>query len=284
MRSRNLLLAGLAGALALLPVLGEEPRASRAIYNIFSDQEEVAIGRNAAVEIDQHLPLLEDRLLEMYLEQVGQEVAAASQRPELAYRFRIVNTPEINAFAVPGGYIYVYRGLLDFVETESQLVAVLGHEVGHIAGFHGSDYLSRQVILERIIQEGQQLEVLSDEEVQGMLAELGGPVVLFVERKFGRDEELEADLLGLYDMVRAGWHPQGMVEVLEKLRAFDGDPSLLEILQATHPLASERVEMVQEELAEFPDTSELAADSLTFQAAKARLGMLPPPPGAETRD
>ncbi|MDA2913795.1 M48 family metallopeptidase [Acidobacteriia bacterium AH_259_A11_L15] len=284
MRSRNLLLAGLAGALALLPVLGEEPRASRAIYNIFSDPEEVAIGRNAAVEIEQHLPMLEDRLLEMYLERVGQQVAAASQRPELAYHFRIVNTPEINAFAVPGGYIYVYRGLLDFVETESQLVAVLGHEVGHIAGFHGSDYLSRQVILERIIQEGQQFEVLSDEEVQGMLAELGGPVVLFVERKFGRDEELEADLLGLYSMVRAGWHPQGMVEVLEKLQAFDGDPGLLEQLMSTHPLAAERVEMVAEELAEFPDTSELAGDSLTFQAAKARLSMLPPPPGAKTRD
>lgn len=281
MRARQVVTAVLAGAVLLLPLLGKEPQVSQAVYNIFSDQEEMAIGRHAAAEIERALPMLEDRLLQMYLDNLGEQVAAASRRPTLDYHFRIVNGPEINAFAVPGGYIYVYRGLLEFVQTESQLVGVLGHEVGHVAGYHGVNALSRQVILERIIQEGQKIEVLSEQQIQDIVGELGGPVVLFVERKFSRDEELEADLLGLYNMMRAGWNPQGMVEVLEGLRQFEGDPSLLEQLMSTHPLPSERVETVREELLELPDTSGLESDSLIFQAAKARLSMLPPPPGTE---
>ncbi|MFQ5926613.1 MAG: M48 family metalloprotease [Terriglobia bacterium] len=280
MRVRNLLISGalLAGTLGWLSSYADEPKVTKPVYNIFSDEEEVTIGRNAAAQIEKKWPILHDRLLQAYLDYVGQKVARESRRPQLEYHFKLVDTPTINAFALPGGFIYVNRGLLAFVESESELIAVLGHEVGHIVAYHGTNELSRRVLLERIIKEGKKVGVLNDKEVKDILKRLGGSIALFVERKFSRDEEREADLLGLYNEVRSGWNPAGMINFFGRMKKFTGNPTLLQVLLSTHPLPAERVERARAEIAQLPPAPDLADDSLMFKAAKARMKFLPPPP------
>lgn len=281
MRSRYLMIV----ALILLPLRfsAEEPRISRAVYNVFSEDEEVVVGKSAAREVEERMPVLHDKILETYLNRVGQMVARDSRRPKLQYHFGIVDSAAVNAFALPGGYIYVNRGLLDFVENESELAAVLAHEIGHLAGYHPINEFSKELILERIVEQGRKAGILKESNADSMLQRAGGAVLAFVERKFTRQQEAEADLLGLYNMVRSGWKPSGMVSMLSRLQDFKGNPGLIEKLLSTHPLPMDRIRSVSDEIAHVPASSsgKLTESSLLFTAAKARLRMLPAPSAQE---
>jgi predicted Zn-dependent protease len=134
----------LAGIFTHLPAGAEESKVVKPIYNNFSDEEETAMGRTAAAEVEKKYPVLQDVILANYLDHLGQKVAQASRRPQLVYRFQIVDTPAVNAFSLPGGYVYVHRGLLEFVESESELVSVLAHEVGHIVAYHSMNDVARR--------------------------------------------------------------------------------------------------------------------------------------------
>lgn len=256
----------------------QEPTPARPLYNTFSDEEEMAVGRNAAAQTEKQLAILNDTLLESYIDHVGQKVSRASRRSQLEYHFRLVDTPSVNAFSLPGGYIYVNRGLLEFVESESELVGVLGHEVGHIVAYHGMNDLARRMLVDRVLQEAKKAGLMQDQQVQDMLERYGGPALLFVDRKFSRDEELEADLLGLYNAQRAGWDPEGIIAFLARLRKFTGNPDLLHVLLMNHPLPADRIERLRGELKQMASSSEATKDSLLFLGAKTRLKFLPPPP------
>jgi beta-barrel assembly-enhancing protease len=265
-------------ALIGLPLRAEEPTPSKAFYNAFSDGEEMTMGRKAAEETEQKMPMLNSTLLNAYVDSVGQKVARASRRPDLKYFFKIVNTDSVNAFSLPGGYVYVNRGILDFVQNESELAGVVAHEVGHIVAYHSMNDVARRALVDRVIYEGKKAGLLSDQQVTDMLERCGGPILLFVDRKFSREEESEADMLGLYDVIRAGYDPQGLVVTLGRFSKFTGNPTLVEGLLMNHPLPGERVQALREELSQSPPPAGLAKDSMAFRAAKLALKALPPAP------
>jgi len=264
--------------LASLPMRAEEPTPSRAIYNTFSDADEMALGHKAAEETDKQVVLLNAPLLAAYLNHLGQKVAQSSRRPGIQYTFKVVNTDEVNAFSLPGGYVYIYRGLLEFVQNESELAGVMAHEVGHVVAYHSMNDVARRALVDEGMAQLQKAGMLNDKQVVDMLQHYGGPILLFADRKFSREEESEADLLGMYNAIRAGYDPEGLVSSLARLSQFTGNPTLVEQLLMNHPLPGERVKALRAELQQNPPPKGLQKDSLGFKAAKLQLKALPPAP------
>ncbi len=264
--------------LASLPLRAEEPTPSKAVYNTFNDEEEMAMGRKAAEETDKQMVLLDSTLLTAYLNHLGQKVAQASRRPQLQYNFKIVNTQTVNAFSLPGGFVYVHRGLLDFATNESELAGVLAHEVGHIVAYHSMNDVARRYWIDQGMYQLKKAGMLDNQQMVDMLQKYGGPMLLFVDRKFSREEESEADMLGMYNAIRAGYDPQGLISFLDRLSNFTGNPTLVESLLMNHPLPGERVTALRAELKQHPAPPGLEKDSLEFRAAKVALKALPPPP------
>ena len=119
-----------------------------------------------------------------------------------------MNTDAVNAFSLPGGYIYVYRGLLDFVVNESELAGVLAHEVGHVVAYHSMNDVARRYWIDQGMYQLKKAGMLDDQQMVDMLQRYGGPILLFADRKFSREEESEADMLGMYNAIRAGYDPR----------------------------------------------------------------------------
>ena len=256
----------------------EEPQASKALYNTFTDEEEMAMGRTAAEDVEKTQPTLQDSEVTDYVSKVGRKVAATSQRKQLEYHFKIVDSPSMNAFSLPGGYVYVNRALLEFVESESELAGVLGHEVGHVVAYHSMNDVARRWLVDRVVYEGQKAGLVNDQQIHDMIKQYGGTALLFVDRKFSREEENEADLLGLYNTSRAGWDPNGLVAFLNRLIRLGADRNLYELLLRRHPLPEERVETLAGELKPAPPATGLKKTSSAFRIMKDRLSILPPPP------
>lgn len=273
-----LIVVVLLGVSAWLPLRAEEPKVVKPVYNTFSDEEEMTMGRTAALQTEKQLAILSDALLENYVDYVGQKVARASRRPQLQYHFKLLDKASVNAFSLPGGYVYVNRGLLEFTENESEVAGVLAHEIAHVVAYHSMNDVARRWMVDRVLYEAKKAGVLQDQQAQDILERYGGPVLLFVDRKFSREEENEADLLGLYNMARAGWNPEGLIAFLGRLQKFTGSPDLLRVLLMKHPLPNERVATLRNELKQNPPPESLSDSSLMFRAAKARLKYLPPPP------
>lgn len=272
-------LAWLLVLLAAVPLVrADEPVPAKAFYNTFTDEEEMAMGSKAAEETDKQVIVLDSPFLTSYLNELGQKVAQASRRPQITYSFKIVNTDVVNAFSLPGGFIYVDRGLLDFVESESELAGVLAHEVGHIVAFHSMNDVARRYWIDQGMYQLKKAGMLDNQQMVDMLQKYGGPILLFADRKFSREEESEADMLGMYNAIRAGYDPEGMVAALSRLSKFTGNPSLVEALLMNHPLPAERVLALRAELVQHPAPAGLEKDSLAFRAAKLRLKALPPAP------
>jgi predicted Zn-dependent protease len=260
-----------------LPLRAEEPSPSKAFYNTFTDEEEMTMGRQAAMETEKQIAILDSPLLTAYVSNLGQKLAQASRRPQLQYSFKIVNTDAVNAFSLPGGYIYINRGLLDFVLSESELAGVMAHEVGHVVAYHSMNDVARRYWADRVAYEAKKAGMVSDQQMTDILQRYGG-YLLFVDRKFSREEESDADLLGMYNAIRAGYDPQGLISALARLSKFTGNPTLVEGLLMNHPLPGERVTALRAELQQHPAPPGLEKDSMLFRAAKVQLKSLPPAP------
>jgi len=228
-----LLVAGLivSAACATNPVTGKRQ------MSLLSEAEELAIGQQQDAEIRREMGVYDDRALQAYVSEIGQDLARKSHRPNLPWSFTIVDSPAINAFALPGGYIYLTRGILAYLDDESELAGVLGHEIGHVTARHAAQAYTRQA------QAGIGLAILSI-FVPGTqpFTDLGsaGLSVLFL--KHGRDAELEADRLGVEYESAAGWDPTGVPRFLSTLARVDalsedGVPNWL----STHPNPGSRV-------------------------------------------
>ncbi len=181
-------------------------------FVLMSEKSELELGRDEHAKLLKSMPVYQDAKLQAYVEKVGKRLAAISHRPDLDYHFTIIDSPDINAFALPGGYIYVNRGLLTYLTSESQLAAVVGHEIGHITARHAvrqdtarktSSILSTAVVLTTGVSS------------LGDTANLFGGALI---SGYGRDMELEADGLGAEYLVKAGYDPNAMVEVITVLK------------------------------------------------------------------
>ena len=245
-----------------------------------SEQEEVELGRAAVEEMEKELDLLTDATVTTYVSELGLSLAQHSQRSQLTYVFKVVDSREINAFALPGGFIYVNRGLIETAETETELAGVLGHEIGHVVARHGAEQAQRASIANlglRVL--GSIFGSGTGGQIGGMAAEL---VTAGTFMRFSRDAEREADQLGAENVAAAGHDPHGMVTFFEKLAALrDGQANAVERFFASHPSPEERVSNVQGLVRSLTAGRELTKDTARFRDIKSRLENLPPPPEPE---
>ena len=220
-----------AAACATNPVTGKKQ------ISLLSEAEEMAIGQQQDAEIRREMGVYDDPALQRYVNDIGQELARVSHRPNLPWTFTIVDNPAINAFALPGGYIYLTRGILAYLDDEAELAGVLGHEIGHVTARHAAQAYTRQA------QAGIGLTILSIfVPSTAPFADLGsaGLSVLFL--RHGRDAELEADRLGVEYGSGAGYDPAGVPRFLATLARVNalserGVPNWL----STHPDPGSRV-------------------------------------------
>ena len=237
--------------------------------NIFSDAQEVQLGKQFSRQIEQDLKIYSDPTVTAYIAQLGQHLANHSQRQNITYHFKVVDTEVVNAFAIPGGYLYVNIGLIRAAENESELAGVIGHEIGHVVGKHGVKQMTRQLGLAAVAQ----LALGENEsKLKQMVAGLAANGVLM---KYGRDAEREADRYAVQEMYDAGIDPEGMATFFEKLLKLQkGKPSKLEQIFSTHPPTAERIAAVRARIAQLPRKPNLKSDSQRFHQIKKRL---PPP-------
>lgn len=252
------------------PAWAIEPKVTRAAYNLFTDQEEQVLGKKFAAETDKRIVILRNPALVNYLDGIVKRLGAKTQRPDLVYHVTIVDSPQINAFSQPGGYIYVFRGLLEFAWDESELAGMLAHEISHIVARHNMNRLSRFEVAEELARRAR---------TQGPKMQLTPAEVTAWEGAFSRSEETEADLLGFYTMLRAGWDPSGLISAFEGIRAFTGEQDLVAQMLTTHPPSAERSRYLTAELKIADPPPNLIHDTPAFQVMKKLLKTLPPPRG-----
>lgn len=217
------------------------------------EKQEIAIGRDVAGTVLGAAPLVNDPALQSYVNKVGRWIASQSERPDLPWRFGVIETAGINAFAAPGGYVLITRGLYEILENESHLAAVLGHEIAHIVKKHHITVMQNQGLLQAGVSVGQGF--LSGQRGTGAAVanHLSGPLGEIWTKGLDRDAEHEADHLGVVLAARAGYNPYGLVAVMHKLQARAGDASL-GLLFSTHPHPDARLAKLGEAMTPRMDT------------------------------
>jgi predicted Zn-dependent protease len=196
---------------ALNPATGERQ------FSLVPRSQEIAMGKQAAQEVAQSIGLYENPRLQKYVADLGQRLAAVSENPDLPWTFQVVDDPAVNAFALPGGPIFVTRGLLAHLNNEAQLAAVVGHEIGHVTGRHSAEQMSKATVGQLFLGIGM---MVSDTARQ--LGQLGmaGLNVMFL--KFGRDHEKEADELGFRYAYKANYDVRQAPAVFQTLTSTCG--------------------------------------------------------------
>jgi predicted Zn-dependent protease len=243
MRLRSpLALIALAGALAC----ATNPATGKRQFNLMSEAQEISAGQEADAQVKKEMGIYNDPNLQEYVSSIGLKLAKLSERPSLPWHYSVVDVPAINAFALPGGYIYITRGILPFLNDEAQLAGVLGHETGHVTARHAAQQYTRAV--------GGTIGLVAlgifvpGARPFGQLAEQGLGVLFL---KYGRGDELQADQLGARYAARGNWDPAGVPDMLTTLGRLDeasgqrrGVPNWLE----THPEPLARVKEIQPEV------------------------------------
>ncbi len=237
--------------------------------NIISTEDELAMGTQFSKEIEKELTLWNDPVVAAYVDSLGQILARNSDRSDIPYVIKVVDTDEVNAFAIPGGYLYVNRGLITTAATEAELAGVMGHEIGHIVGRHSAKQITRQYGLAFV---GNLLLGNDPSQWAALTANVLATGTLL---RYGREAELEADRFGIEETYRSGIDPRGMVTFFEKLLVLDQrDPGAFEQLFSTHPPTRERIETGRSLIASLPARQGLSSDSPRFHAIQKRLPAL----------
>ena len=223
---------------------------------IFSDAQEIELGKNADPDIRwQFGGVYKDPQLSAYVNSVGQGAAAASHRPGIPYHFTVVDSSVVNAFALPGGYIYITRGLLARLDNEAQLASVLGHEIGHVTAQHGMKRLQTNLgfnlllaVIEQVAAGGE-----GQQRKRGIIKLTSTVAFATVSLGYSRKDEYQADELGTTYAQKAGYDPEGMVQLLGVLKSMhDREPSSVEEFFMSHPRSSSRIEAVKKQMAQLP--------------------------------
>ena len=209
------------------------------------EPEEIAIGRDVAARLLGAAPLVAQPGLQRYVNQVGRWLAAQTERPDLPWQFGVLDSPNVNAFAVPGGTIFITRGLLERMRNEAELAGVLGHEIAHVLRRHHL----------KAIQKGAQTALAGDAMSMALRDRAGaardkliGLGTEMYSRGLDKSDELEADRLGIVIAARAGYDAYGLPSVLQTLQAMSAQDSALALMFKTHPAPGERLDAVGEKM------------------------------------
>ncbi|MCP4568183.1 MAG: M48 family metalloprotease [FCB group bacterium] len=235
-------------------------------FILISDKQEISIGNEMDRQIRETEKILPDAGWQYYINEIGQKIVAVSDRRGLEFHFAVVESDQINAFATPGGYIYIYTGLLKKINRESELVAVIAHEISHVVGRHGvkrlQTILGASLVLDLAL--GEKSETTKN---------IAGAALGVVMSGYSRSQEYEADEFGLIYMNRAGWNPQGMTGMFELLQSISGhrDAGFFEMLSSSHPQTSDRITAVNNLIPSLPRIPNQVLDSRKFQQMKNKL-------------
>ncbi|MEJ5367680.1 MAG: M48 family metallopeptidase [Bryobacteraceae bacterium] len=222
-------------------------------WNLFSKEQDIEIGREFSKQVEQQFVVVRNAEITDYVNRIGNRLVEMGGLERYPFFFKVVQEDSINAFALPGGPMYVHTGLLAAVENEAQLAGVLAHELSHVVLRHGTSQASKA----QFAQLGALLAgaVIGGGSLTGQLAQLGiGLGANSVLLKYSRNAESDADLLGAYTMARAGYNPVEMARFFEKLEAQrkGKTPKLVEIFTASHPNPGNRVKAIEEQLPFMP--------------------------------
>jgi predicted Zn-dependent protease len=243
-----------------------------------SQQQEVQMGVEYAQQINAQLPIVQDPELNRYINVLGDSIARLTSRADLDWHFFIVDAKDVNAFAVPGGFIYINRGLIERTDRMDEVAGVLGHEIGHVVRRHTVKQMEKAQGANIGVTLACVLTSVCNSQVAGAAINIAGGAVF---ARFSRQDEAEADNEGFNNVVRAGISPVGMVTMFQKLIAErKSRPSSVEAWFRTHPLEEDRVAAIQARINQIPPATlaRLGTDTRNFHTFKSRLQSLPPSP------
>ena len=248
------------------------PATGQMQLNAMSTSQEVAMGEEAAPQfLESYGGEIPDPQVTQYVRTLGQSLAAQSERPELPWEFFAVDSSVINAFALPGGKVFISRALMKEMTSEAQLAGVLGHEIGHVTAQHIGQQVTQATALQTALQVGMAVvggggENAAMMQALGVGAQLGGSVYLL---SFGRKQELQADSLGVRYMTKLGYNPWAQVEVMQILETAGGAGGGAPEWLSTHPYPETRIERLSAELQELYPSAQPGADGV-FQNYRDR--------------
>lgn len=218
-------------------------------FNLFSVDQDKEIGQKSAAEADRQLPILHDRSVEAFVNAVGKRLAAAAPGAKYPYQFKVVNASDINAFALPGGYLYFNRGLIEAARTEGQLAGVMAHEIAHVALRHGTNQASKAYLSQMGLGVMGGLIGKDNSSTGKTINAVGGFGLNTLFLKFSRTDEEQADIVGAQTMARAGYDPKDMVDFFELLRSTQArDPGKVEQFFSSHPAPKNRATRIRNEM------------------------------------
>ena len=241
-----------------------------------STQQELALGEQYAADVNQQLPIVEDAAIHRYINDLGSRIQQQPGTRDIPYTFYVVNIDQVNAFAIPGGHVYINRGLIERSSNLSELAGVVGHEIGHVEARHGAEQLERMQAANAGYAVATVLLGHEPEGAAGAAVQVGAQAYF---AHHSRADEFEADSVGVRLVHSTGIDPSGVASFFQKLLDDrERTPSLLEQWFATHPLTEERIQRVQALIAELPPQTVATIDAPDYQDFKARVAALPPPP------
>lgn len=254
------------------PVRGQEQAPQfKPGFNLMSPEQDVAIGRQNAAHIEREMRMLPDQVVQQYVNNIGKRLAAQAPGEKFPYQFKVVDVKEINAFALPGGFLYVHTGAIVAAKNESELAGVMAHEISHSALRHGTSQMSKQMVAEKglgvasaILGGGRDGASLGD-SVLG-----AGANLLFL--RFSRTAEKQADIMGAQILASAGYDPRGLGSFFKTLMAEGARPP--QIL-SDHPDPGNRIQYLNELLPQLKLAQNPIVDTPEFQQLKARIRGLP---------
>jgi predicted Zn-dependent protease len=233
----------------------------------YSIEREVAIGRQLAAEVDRSSKIINDPLVSEYVNRIAQNVVLHSDS-KVPFTIKVIDSQEVNAFALPGGFLYVNRGLLEAADNEAEVAGVIAHEIAHVAARHGMEQASKGELFNYL-----SIPLIFLGGIGGYAIRQGlGLAVPLSFLKFSRGAEKEADRLGAQYMWAAGYDPNALITFFEKLQAKNKKkPGTLSKLFSTHPMTGDRITEVRELIAQFPERGEYQLSSSEFGQVKSRI-------------
>ena len=249
-----------------------------------SQQQEVQMGQQYAQEINAQLPLVQDAELNRYINVLGDSISKLADSRNLDWHFYIVDSPEVNAFAVPGGYIYVNRGLIERTDRMDELAGAMGHEIGHVVKRHSVKQMEKQNAASLGVNVACVLTSVCNSQAAAAAINIGRAAVF---AKFSREDEAEADQEGIKNVVRAGISPEGMPSLFQKLLdERRTKPDAVSGWFASHPMEEDRIQATQATINTYDPAllRSLTKDTQLYHQFVARLKSLPPSPTQANRN
>ena len=249
-----------------------------------SEDQEVQLGRQNAEQINSQIPLVRDPIVTNYVRDLGLSIARTTPRADLDWQFFVVNSREVNAFALPGGFIYVNRGLIERAQDLDELAGALGHEIGHVVRRHSVQQLEKRNGANLAVGLGCTLTRICNSDVARAAIQVGG-AALFA--RYSRTDEAEADSEAVLNVIAAGLDPRGIPALFRRLiEERRTAPLRIAAFFASHPLEEDRIVATEREIAALDpkELEGLRVDDPSYQAFRAHLQSLPAPPEPPAQD